>query len=94
VKAISRRATVFKLWLNAATGAAQFGLECQDVIALRMTALMRGDESAQREAQRMVIEKIAAAITASGMLISGNAPERVIRHYRSRVRANRRRLKP
>jgi hypothetical protein len=41
-------------------------VEANGVVALRMMKLMRGGKRARREAERMVSEKIAAAVEASG----------------------------
>lgn len=67
-------------------------VEAQEVIALRTLTLARGDARAEREAHRMVDEKIAAAGRAMAILAAGGSPEAVLRSYRRRVRANARRL--
>ena len=66
--------------------------EVQQVIGLRMLKLMAGGAAAEREAMRMVAEKIDAAQETALRLASGASPQAAVRHYRSKVRANRRRL--
>jgi hypothetical protein len=87
------------LWRNW-VDATRFAIEAQQVIALRLLRLAPGGVVAAKEAQRMVTEKAAACIAsqaaASGALLSGRsltaATRRAAAPYRSRVRANRRRL--
>ena len=75
------------------------GLEAQTVIALRLMKLAAGGVEAQAEAQRMVSEKIDAAMVANRHLAAGlmagsttSGPRKALAHYRKKVRANRRRL--
>lgn len=78
----------------------QLGLEAQTVIALRMWKLaLGGGDDVGREVQRMVDEKIDAAIVAHGHLAAGlltgalaAGQQRAVTHLRRKVRANRRRL--
>lgn len=77
-----------KNWLPLAMLAA----ESQTVIALRMMKLAAGGAAAQQEMQRMVTEKMDAAVQASTMLMLGRGSKPVVKHYRSRVRRNARRL--
>jgi len=51
-----------------------------------------GGRAAEREAERMVTEKGEAMAKAATILAAGGSPEAVVRHYRTRVRANERRL--
>lgn len=67
-------------------------LEAQRVIALRMRKLAKGGKSAEVEAHRMVSEKILAASEAALTLSMGGKPAKVMRRYRSLMRANARRL--
>ena len=67
-------------------------IEVQQVVSLRMLKLMAGGAAAEREAVRMVTEKIEAAQETALRLASGASPQLAVRHYRSKVRANRRRL--
>lgn len=79
---------------------ARLAFESQHVIGMRMMRLAGGGSTAQREMQRMVVEKTAAmwkaqGIAASAMLAGSSADvagDRVLRSYSTAVRANRRRL--
>jgi len=80
-------------------GLLTLGLEAQTVVALRLMKLAAGGRAAEREAQRMVAEKIDAAAVANAHLAAGllsGAPaagqRKALAHYRRKVRANRRRL--
>jgi len=77
-----------KTWLDAAT----LGIEMQRVVALRLMKIAAGGPAAQVEASRMVTEKAAAFAEAATMLALGGSSKKVIRRYRSHVRANARRL--
>ena len=68
------------------------GFEAQRVMLLRMAAIAAGGAHAQAEMNRMISEKVFAAVTAAGMMAFRRSPHAVLRHYRSRVRANERRL--
>jgi len=76
----------------------RLGFESSAVIALRSAKIAQGGTAAMTEANRMVIEKIEAAVEAQTKLMTGafggpgTAPARLVRHYRNRVSANRRRL--
>jgi len=67
-------------------------LESNGVMALRYMKLLRGGKNARREAELMVIEKIEAAIQASGRLLAGASGDEIIRRYRQHVAANAKRL--
>lgn len=68
-------------------------LEAQQVIALRMTRLaLGGPDVAARETRRMVSEKAVAAVETGFHLATGGSPQKVVRHYRRKVQANRDRL--
>jgi hypothetical protein len=54
--------------------------------------LALGGSKASDEANRMVTEKMAAAIHATGRLMMGASPDSVVSGYRRKVRANSRRL--
>jgi hypothetical protein len=79
---------------------ARLGLEAQQVIALRMFRLARGGALAQREAQRMIVEKgaafVAAQMAAAAALAGGRGAEgaaaRALRPYKRAVSRNRQRL--
>jgi hypothetical protein len=68
-------------------------LEAQHVIALRVAKLAKGGPAAQREARRMVVEKIAASAEAGLALAAGKSPQSVVRRYRTIMRANTKRLR-
>ena len=75
------------------------GLETSAVVTSRAMKLARGGEVAEREARRMVAEKIEAALSWQTLVLTGGlgtTPQSVARkslaHYRRKVRANRRRL--
>jgi len=74
------------------TDAALAGFETQRVIALRMLKLAAGGPAAEKEAQRMVSEKVIALTEAAAMLATGGSAHQVLRGYRSKIRANERRL--
>ncbi|WP_420836290.1 hypothetical protein [Bradyrhizobium valentinum] len=61
------------------------GLESNRVIGLRMAKLMRGDKAAQREARRMVSEKMLAAAKAGTSLMAGASGDKIIEQYRRKV---------
>jgi hypothetical protein len=86
-------------WMKVGFGAAALGMEASQVIALRMAKLAAGGPAADREASRMVTEKIEAATTLSALAFTGalglTAPRvatSTITRLRRKVRANRRRL--
>jgi hypothetical protein len=66
--------------------------EANGVVALRMMKLMRGGNGARSEAERMVREKIDAALEATTSLTAGASGERIVHRYRKRVAANAKRL--
>jgi len=66
--------------------------EAQVVMALRMMRFAGGGAIAQTEATRMVTEKGAALLEAASTLAMGGSAQKVVRGYRTRVRANKRRL--
>lgn len=67
-------------------------MESNRVIGLRVARLMRGGKPAQREAQRMVTEKIVAAAMAGTSLMRGASTDKIVGQYRAKVKANSRRL--
>ncbi|MBB2740166.1 hypothetical protein ACK28Q_11435 [Bradyrhizobium japonicum] len=68
------------------------GLESNRVIGLRIAKLMRGGKAAQREAHRMVSEKMLAAAKASTSLMAGASGDKIVEQYRRKVAANAERL--
>jgi hypothetical protein len=68
------------------------GLEAQEVIWLRSLRIAGGGKAGEREIARMVGEKVVAAAQATVSAASGADAASILRTYRSKVRANRRRL--
>jgi len=66
--------------------------EANGVVGLRMMKLMRGGNGARSEAERMVCEKIDAAVEATASLMAGASGETIVHRYRKRVAANAKRL--
>ena len=83
---------MLKLWMEFAFDSAMLCAEAQQVVGLRLMKLASGGVHAEREAFRMVAEKGIAFTEAATSLAAGAPVERVMRRYRSIVRANRRRL--
>jgi hypothetical protein len=87
---------LWRAWIDAN----RFAMEIQQVIALRLMRLASGDVAAAGEAHRMMAEKIAAGVAAqtaaAAALIAGASLAAVTcsaaRPFRTRVRANHRRL--
>jgi hypothetical protein len=70
------------------TSLTMLAAEANGVVALRMMKLMRGGNGARSEAERMVREKIDAALEATTSLMAGASGERIVHRYRKRVAAN------
>lgn len=83
---------MFTAWMKFATDSTRLYQETQEVMGLRMMKLALGGPAGQIEAQRMIAEKGFAFAEAAGSLAAGGSLERVVRRYRSHVRANKRRL--
>ena len=93
---------MFSAWMKFALETARLGQETlamarlsqetQEVMALRMMKLARGGTSGRLEAQRMLTEKGFALAEAASTLAVGGSMAKVVRRYRSHVRANKRRL--
>ena len=91
---------MFNNWIALSYEVARLGWEAQNVIMLRMMKLAIGGAPAGREANRIVQEKIAAAgeaaLAAASVAASAGwrpkAARKVLRVYKKRVRANKRRL--
>ncbi|MBU1378683.1 MAG: hypothetical protein KKE02_02785 [Alphaproteobacteria bacterium] len=86
-------------WTSIGLEAWRLGLDSSAVIGLRALAIAQGGAAGQAEAQRMVREKIDAAITLHGLALTGglgvtpaSVSARTLAHYRRKVSANRRRL--
>jgi hypothetical protein len=86
----------WKSWIDAA----QFGLEAQSVIAMRLMKIATGGQDGAAECTRMVLEKIdagAAAHTAGALALVGGksveaATKLAMAPIKRRVRANHMRL--
>ncbi|MFT4253899.1 MAG: hypothetical protein QM608_15615 [Caulobacter sp.] len=86
-------------WPSTMLDAWALGLEASAVIGLRTMVLVGGGARAQAEVVRMTTEKMAAAADVSLKFWTGDLPRApdaatraVVKHYRAKVRANRRRL--
>lgn len=86
-------------WFRLGSAAVTLGMDASHVIALRTVALAAGGKAAEREARRMVDEKVKAAHALRALAIVGalgrtphGAATKAISHYRKAVRANKRRL--
>ncbi len=83
---------MFNAWLRLTADATFLGLESQRVVSLRLARLAAGGPAVEIEAQRMVLEKVNAAMEAGMTLAFGGSTAKVIRRVRLHVRANERRL--
>jgi hypothetical protein len=87
-------------WVALTLKTMQLGFEAQNVIALRMMRLAAGGARGQSEAHRMDFEKIEASVESQARAVSGIITGKkdtvvagqVLRVFRKRVRANKRRL--
>ena len=82
----------FSVWLNFSQQLVSANIEAQQVIALRLMKLAAGGPKAEREARRMVSEKMAASAEAFTTLAMGGSLDSVTARYRTLMRANRKRL--
>jgi hypothetical protein len=83
---------MFQKWMKLTVDASMLVLESQQVIGLRLMKLTSGGRAASREATHMVTEKVAAFGEAAVKVATGGTTHAVIKGYRKKVRANRRRL--
>jgi hypothetical protein len=83
---------MFRNWMRLTNEVVMLGFETQRVIGLRLVRLSRGGPAAESEALRMVTEKTTALAEAGMTLARGGSAGKVIRRYRTHVRANKRRL--
>jgi len=86
-------------WLRLGGDAWMLNAEAATVISLRTLKIARGGAAGQAEARRMVTEKLESARALQIMALTGalgfTAPDvvdKTLKHYRRKVRANRRRL--
>lgn len=89
----------FSDWTQAGIDAWALGIEASTVIGLRMAKMASGGDITGAEARRMIAEKIDSAIDLQSAMLTGNlgtnpleGTQKVLRHYRRKVSANRRRL--
>jgi hypothetical protein len=85
-KALRRPKSAY--WLNLM----MLGMESQQAIALRLFKLSKGGARARQETSRMVTEKLKAGMNAGRQMVKGGSPTSVLKAYRSKVRANIKRL--
>jgi hypothetical protein len=89
---------VFNSWFALTFQAAQLGWEAQNVVALRFVRLAGGGAAGAKEAQLMVTDKLAALeaqLAAVANVLTGDGlkiADKILRVFRKRVRANKRRL--
>lgn len=86
-------------WFALALDSWSMGVEASAVIGLRMVRLAGGGAAAESEARLMVTEKVGAVMDLQALAMRGAlggdigiVASRSLRHYRGKVRANRRRL--
>ena len=86
-------------WLGASMDAWSLGMEASTVVGLRVAKIAAGGAGANDEACRMVSEKMQAAYELQMAMMSGQmgasplaGTRKIIRHYRKKVKANRKRL--
>jgi len=86
-------------WLRIGFDAWLLGLEASFTVGLRALKMMSGGRAAEAEARRMISEKIdagqslqAKALTGGLGMTAPSAAAKTLKHYRRKVRANRRRL--
>src|SRR6478672_12375104 len=87
-----RRDCMFGTWMKLALDTSMLALETQQVIGLRFLKLTLGGPAASREANRMMAEKMIAFGEAAAKVATGSTAGSVVKGYRKKVRANRRRL--
>ena len=86
-------------WFGASMDAWALGVEASTVIGLRGARMAMGGTPAEDEAHRMVSEKMQSAFELQMAMMTGQlgatplaGTRKVIRHYRRKVKANRKRL--
>lgn len=86
-------------WFGAGMDAWSLGMEASTVIGMRAARMARGGAGAEDEAQRMVSEKMQSVFELQMAMMTGHlgttplaGTRKVIRHYRRKVKANRKRL--
>lgn len=86
-------------WLEIGAAATALAWDSADVMSLRMFGAFAGGPGAQKEAVRMVSEKLIAIVELQTRLLTGTmgatpaaAARGTLSHYARKVAANRRRL--
>jgi hypothetical protein len=86
-------------WIRIGFDAWSLGLEASVTMGLRTLKIMAGGMAAEAEAHRMISEKVEAALALQAKALTGglgmtgpSAAAKTLKHYRRKVRANRRRL--
>jgi hypothetical protein len=80
-------------WFSLAVETALLAMEAQQVIGLRLMKIAAGGAAAQAEIARMLLEKSATAAETGLTVATGGSARKVVKRYRSRVKANARRLR-
>ena len=80
------------MWWKFSSDLWAANLEAQRVISLRLHKLAKGGSPAHVEAQRMISEKVLASVEAATTVAAGGSPQKVLRRYRTIMRANTKRL--
>jgi hypothetical protein len=83
---------MFNPWMKLFFDTTLMMIEAQQVIVLRIMKFSFGSKGSVRETQRMVGEKMIEAGQAGLIIARGGTSHSVVRTYRGKVRANRRRL--
>lgn len=98
---MSTRNTAYADWAMLGYQTWLLGVEASIVVATRLNAFAWQTPGADKEAARMVSEKIAAITELQIRYLTGGmgstplaASQRTVQHYRRKVAANRRRLSP
>jgi hypothetical protein len=86
-------------WAMAGWDAWTLGMESSAVIGLRVAKIAMGGPDASAEANRMMLEKLDSAVELQTRLLTGRlgtdplaTTQKTLRHYRRKVKANRKRL--
>ncbi len=86
-------------WASMAFQGTMLAIEAQQVIALRLSKIALGGPDVQRETELMVSEKLSAMVEGGQMIVAaaiagdtGLGHDEVMKLYRRKVRANRKRL--
>jgi len=86
-------------WTNAGLDAWALSMEASAVIGLRVAKMAVGGPAAGSEAFLMLSEKMQSAMELQSALVTGRlgstplaGTQKVLRHYRRKVKANRKRL--